>query len=272
MAIITLLSDWGDDGYYTAAVKGAILKSLPGAVIVDITHNVPRFDINYASFVLKNVWESFPEGTIHLINVLSEETDENLHVAVSYKGHFFIGADNGIFSLLFPGPPDEVVSLDVFYTNPDATTFPERDRFVPAAVMLAQGKPLTELGTPKEELKQKTPFLPAANKDRIQGLVVFIDSYDNCITNITKTLFNKIIGNKPFRISLKKNTESRIVNSYFEAPESELACFFNSNGYLEIALNRSKASQLLNINLNDSVTITVVEKEEDENPILSLEF
>ena len=57
MAIITLLSDWGDKDYYTASVKGAILKSLPDAVIVDITHNVPHFDINYASFILKNVWE-----------------------------------------------------------------------------------------------------------------------------------------------------------------------------------------------------------------------
>ncbi len=272
MAIITLLSDWGYNDYYTAAVKGSILKSLPDAVIVDITHNVPHFDINYASFILKNVWNSFPEGTIHMINVLSEESDENLHVVVSYKGHYFIGADNGIFSLLFPEPPDEVVSLDIYYSNPDSTTFPERDRFVPAAVMLAQGKPLSELGTPKTELKQITPFLPAANKSRIHGLVVFIDAYDNCITNITKTLFNKVIGNKPFEITIKKNTENQIVNSYFEVPESELVCCFNSNGYLEIALNRAKASQLLNININDTVTITVKEKEEEDNPILSLDF
>jgi S-adenosylmethionine hydrolase len=248
------------------------LKSLPDAVIVDITHNVPHFDINYASFILKNVWENFPEGTIHMINVLSEENDENLHVAVYYKGHYFIGADNGIFSLLFAEPPQDIVSLDIYYTNPDATTFPERDRFVPAAVMLAQGKPLSELGTPKEGLKQITPFLPAANKTRIQGLVVYIDAYDNCITNITKTLFNKVIGSKPFEISIKKNSEKRIVNSFFEVPESELVCYFNSNGYLEIALNRAKASQLLNININDTVTVAVVEKEEDDNPLLSLDF
>ena len=220
MAIFTLLSDWGDKDYYQAAVKGAILSKLPEAVIVDITHKVPHFDINYAAFVLRNVWNSFPEGTIHIIGVSSEETDENFHVVVSYQGHYFIGCDNGIFSLLFPNTPLEAVSLDVFYDNPEATTFPERDRFVPAAVMLAQGKKLSDLGTAKKELKQVIPFLPAANKSGIQGIVVFIDSYNNCITNIPKTLFNKIIGNKHFEISVKKYSREYIVNSYFEVIQS----------------------------------------------------
>ncbi len=263
MAIITMITDWGETDYYTAAVKGAILCLMPDAVIVDITHKVPRFDIAQTAYLLGNAYESFPTGTVHIIGVASEETEENFHVAVSYKGQYFIGLDNGIFSLLFPKPPDEVVTLDVFYSNENATTFPERDRFAKAAVLLAQGKKLSEIGTPREALVQKSAFQPTAGKSTIHGMVVHIDSYENLITNISYPLFKKVIGAQPFKIEVKGYTAHTISEGYFKVAVSEIACLFGCNGFLQIAINRGKASSLLNIKKREKVTISVVEKKEE---------
>ncbi len=261
MAIVTLISDWDDTGYYVAAVKGAILTLVPEVQIVDITHKIPRFDIANAAFVLSNVWHTFPKGTVHIIGVQSEETDDYMHVAVLYKGHYFVGTDNGIFTLIFQDPPDEIVLIDIFYSNPDATTFPARDRFAKVAALLLQGKALSEIGTHKKELLQKSTFKPTSRKSIIHGMVVFIDPFENLITNIPKSLFNKIIGNKPFVISIKKYNENKIVNSYYEVPEGEIACLFSANGFLQIAINRGKASSLLNINIRENVTISVTQDE-----------
>ena len=59
--LITLTSDMGLKDYYVAAVKGAIYNQLPDVKIVDISHDIPPFDIVHASFVLKNTFKEFPK-------------------------------------------------------------------------------------------------------------------------------------------------------------------------------------------------------------------
>ncbi len=120
MAIITLTSDMGLKDYYVASVKGAILRHCEDAVLVDITHQVTPFNIAEAGFVVKNAFAEFPEGSIHLIAISPEEVlhpedpdRDILHVACRYKGHYFIGADNGMFSLIFDHEPEELVTLNL---------------------------------------------------------------------------------------------------------------------------------------------------------------
>lgn len=97
MAIITLTSDWGLSDYYVGAVKGVIYSYCPQAVIVDITHNITPFDLKNAGFIVKNCYKNFPEGTIHILGIDTEESDEFSHIVVKADGHYFIGCDNGIF-------------------------------------------------------------------------------------------------------------------------------------------------------------------------------
>ena len=106
MAIITLTSDWGLKDHYAGAVKGAILSKMPGARIVDISHQIPSFEIEQAAFVLKNAYSNFPKGSVHILGINTEESDKYAHTVVEVDGHFFIGTDNGIFSLLFDKKPD----------------------------------------------------------------------------------------------------------------------------------------------------------------------
>src|SRR5512133_2364165 len=100
MAIITLTSDWGLRDHYTGSVKGAILRQLPDAVIVDISHSIQPHNLNQAAFIVRNSYRNFPEGTIHIIGVIEEASIESPHTLVVHDGHYFIGADNGIFSMI----------------------------------------------------------------------------------------------------------------------------------------------------------------------------
>jgi S-adenosyl-L-methionine hydrolase (adenosine-forming) len=260
MPIITLTSDWGLKDHYLGAVKGAIYKQIPGAHIVDISHGIPAFDLNQAAFIIRNFYRNFPEGTIHILAINTEASIESPHTLVFHEGHYFIGADNGIFSLIFDGKPDKVIELEVLQDS-DYFTFSSRDVFVKVAGMIVQGKPIEELGTPKKSLVKKISFSPVIDGNMIKGKVIYIDNYDNVFTNITETFFRSVIRNKKFVIMFRSASYriTTISKSYKDVVEGEMLALFSTSGHLEIAINQGKASSLLGLRIDQPVLIEVAE-------------
>ncbi len=254
MPIITLISDWGLKDHYSGAVKGAILAKMPEATIVDISHSIPSFEIEQAAFVIRNSYRYFPEGTVHIIGVNTEESDTNPHTAVEVDGQFFIGTDNGIFSLIFDKPPDKIVELTIIQDS-DSFTFSTLDRFVKAAVHLAQGKKIEELGAVKDKIIEKILLKPVVNDNVIKGHVIYIDSYENIITNIKEPLFIEVCNGRKFGIFFRTYEINKISRSYTDVPVGEILALFDSNGYLEIAMNQGNASGLLGMDYKDLVRI-----------------
>ena len=255
MAIITLTTDLGSKDFYQAALKGSILSILPTANIVDITHEVPSFNISYAAFVLKNVYPYFPKNTVHLIGIDSVFSESTKYVALKYKDHFFVGADNGIFSLLFDEKPDEIVELNIMQ-DLKYLHFPLVDIFVKAATSLAKGGKLKDVGIATAEIEQRTLLHPVIERDIIRGSVIYIDTFCNVITNITKDLFTKIQRNRDFTLYFRKSeTISQLSWHYNEVQEGEKLCLFGISNHLESAINKGKASGLLGLHLNDIVKV-----------------
>lgn len=256
MTIITLTTDWGCNNHYAGAVKGTLLKLIPGVTIVDISHHVPVFDIMQASFMLKNAYPHFPEGTIHLVGVNTEAGLQTPHIAVSHSGQFFIGADNGVFSLLFESDPEEVVELEILQDS-DYFTFSTRDVFARAASLIAGGKALSDIGRPHAELNKRIPFRPVIYPEKIIGKVIFIDNYENVLVNIDKELFRQVGRNRPFSINFRSPgySISQIHQAYADVVPGEKLALFGSTGFLEIAINQGKASSLLGLYMNDPVSI-----------------
>lgn len=255
MAIITLTTDLGTKDFYHAALKGSILKILPSANIVDITHEVPTFNISYAAFVLKNAYPYFPTGTVHLIGIDSVFSEDTKYVAFKYHDHFFVGADNGIFSLLFDEKPDDVVELNIMQ-DLKYLHFPLVDIFVKAASHLAKGGKLKDIGMPVEGLEQRMLLHPVIERDIIRGSVIYIDNFCNVITNITKDLFTKVQRNRDFTLYFRKSeTITQLSWHYNEVTEGEKLCLFGISNHLEIAINKGKASGLLGLHLGDIVRV-----------------
>ena len=259
MAIITLTTDLGDKDIYQAALKGSILKLLPTVNIVDITNSVAAYNIQQAAFILKNSFYYFPEATVHLIGIDTVFNTETRYLAVKYKNHYFVGADNGIFSLMFDSDPDEIFEINIIQ-DLKFLHFPLADIFVKAACHLAQGGTLAEIGLPVSDIEKKMNLQPVIEKNLIKGVVIYIDSFQNVITNITKEFFNRVQQNRRFMLSFKRNeTISHLSWHYNEVPEGEKLCLFGISDHLEIAINKGNASGLLGLGLGDSVIIDFLE-------------
>jgi S-adenosyl-L-methionine hydrolase (adenosine-forming) len=253
MAIITLISDWQQNDHYLSALKGKLYSLLPNVNIVDISHQVPAFGFIKAAFILRNSYRSFPKGTVHLVCINSEATPKIPHIAVYNDGHFFLGADNGVFGIMFPDKPEKVVVLE----HSTITVFPEYDVFADAAVYLANGGSLENLGQEYTNFNTPAPFRATHEGSVINGSVIYIDSYSNAITNITKELFEKVCKGRRFEILLQTNYyKITKINTYFhETADGELLALFNSANLLEIAVAKGNAAELLSLGPNATIRI-----------------
>ncbi len=249
MATITLTTDLGLKDYYVSAIKGAILSQLPEITLADISHLIPTYNIQDAAYVLKNSYPAFPKGSIHIIGVKAEYTIQSPHIIVYADGHYFVAADNGIFSLL-DIVPDKIIEL-----NASSSTFPSRDVFANIACRIVKGEAIEKMGKLKTNLLERMPFRATSMADMIRGTVVYIDSYGNVMTNISQALFKEIGKAREFIIEFARYEISKMSKTYSDVPEGEILAMFNATGHLEIAMNNDKANSMLNLKLNDTITI-----------------
>lgn len=254
MSIITLTSDWGLKDPYVAAVKGSILKQMPEATIVDISHGIPPFEIEQAAFVLRNAFPNFPKGSVHILGINTEESEKFGHMVVEFEGQYFIGTDNGIFSLLFERKPEKIVELTINQDS-DYFTFSSRDRFVKAAVHLAKGNKIEELGPLSNHLVEKILLKPVVDEQVIKGHVMYIDVYENIITNISEDIFNTVRKGRKFGIQFRSYEITTISRSYTDVAPGEILALFDSSGYLEIAMNQGNAAGLLGLERKNMIRI-----------------
>lgn len=253
MAIVTLTTDWGKMDYYVGALKGQLLSMCPNVTIVDISHRITAYNIQQAAFVIRNSYRHFPDGTIHIVGVNSEPSVKHPFIGVEADGQYFLGVDNGILGLALRSSPTKVVKLHY-----DAIPgFSALYTFSLTAAHLAEGKPLEALGPLYPEFSQMVPFRAAVEESIINGAVIYIDSFQNAITNISVDLFERVGQNRSFDIYVQSNHNklSKIANSYNNAEPGDLLAIFNSIGLLEIAIFNGFAAELLALDINSTVRV-----------------
>lgn len=264
MNIVTLTSDLGTKDYYLASVKAAALKMITDLQWVDISHHIPPFDMAKAAFVLKNVWRDFPRGTFHIIGVDCDWRADSPYIIVKMEGQFFIGADNGFFSLLFDGEPAEAVYTLNLIGDEDLG-FPTKSIFIPAIAKMIESTGPESIAAPREDYRRRPSIHPVIEHNNVRGTAIYIDGYGNVITNITRSLFDEVVGTKEFHIVIRRgDTElNRISRAYNEVDQGEKLAIFTSGGYLEIAINRGVegsgggAADLLGIGEGDIIRIEI---------------
>ena len=256
MHIITLTSDWNENDYYVASLKGKLLSSCPEVRIVDINHSVKPFNTAQAAFVIRNSYPNFPDNTIHIIAVNSEPEAGGQLLAAKVNNQYFLCADNGILGLIGGTEPELVVKLDEI-PELQSASFISLSIFAKVACILAKGSPLEELGTPTVSYNKQTPLRPTIEDQTITGSVIHIDSYQNAITNISKELFERIGKGKQFAIYVqnKHYMIDKINRRYNETTPGELMAIFNSVNLLEIAIRNGNAAGLLRLNPSSTVRV-----------------
>ncbi|MAU58711.1 MAG: hypothetical protein CMC33_03535 [Flavobacteriaceae bacterium] len=273
MNFITLTTDFGYKDFSVAITKANIYNNINDVIIVDISHQISPFNTPQAAYILKNSYNSFPEGTIHIIGVESELTPENSHLAMRFNNHYFVGANNGIFSLITQDlKPDKIVEINIHENI--ISNFPVIDVFVNVAKHLSSNGSLDVIGKEIKKIKQLTEIKPVINqkKDQILGSVIYIDNYGNVVTNITKKIFNEIGKSRSFIIEARRVKFRKIFSNYSQAidfsvkkekreEDGKKLALFNSAGHLELSIYKSNpetvgsASSLFGLDYRDPITI-----------------
>ncbi len=252
MAIVTLTTDFGTTDYYVGAIKGAMLTRFPQLNIIDISHNIKSYDIVQAAYTLKNCYKNFPIGSIHIISVNNFYAENPIFFVLKHNGHYFIGPDNGVFSLLFDELPKNIRRLPFNKKN----QFPLKDLFADTVRHFAAKQKLEEIGLPAQGITQRFSLQPVMSPDQIRGSVIHIDNYENVILNITKELFERVWRGRNFALYFKRfDPITKLCSHYHEVPVGDILCLFNSANFLEIAINTGKAGSMLGLQIDDTVQI-----------------
>lgn len=267
MPIVTFTTDWNKGDYYIGAVKGKVLSKNSTIQIVDISHQVQPFNLMQAAFILRNCSFEFPKGTVHIVAINAALTEKQSLLIVKIKNQFFLSADNGIAGLLGGDAPDAVYKVKL---REKLNNFLSLDLFIEVACEIAEGKDPANIGELTEDYVSQIPYRPVIDKNLINGSVIYIDSYSNAITNISKEIFESIGKGKEFEIFVQSNhyKVNKINQTYSDSGTGDLLAIFNSANLLEIAINYGNAADLLNLSVNSTIRV----KFYDERPQVKLKL
>lgn len=248
MRIVTLTSDFGTRDYYAGYLRGTLLSKAPGVTLADITHDIAHFDISQAAFVLKSAYGSFPQGTIHLILVHHRFEMQDV-MCVRHEDQYFIALDSGVLSLMF-----EQIATAYRLHNPEG--LPWQSVMAHAVAGLQEGRDLSEMGSEVADFERKIHLKPVVTNEYIKGAAMYIDGYENIVFNITRELFEQVQKGRAFELYYKRHDPvTEIHGHYHQVPVGEVACIFNSAGYLELGINMGKAASLLGFKIDDIIQV-----------------
>jgi|TARA_B100001750_G_scaffold111561_1_gene88095 S-adenosylmethionine hydrolase len=273
MSIITLTTDYGNKDYSVSELKAKIYNEITDVRIVDISHNISPFNLTEAAYIIKSAYRHFPKGSIHIIGIESDLTPENAHIAMKFDDNYFIGADNGVFSMIIGDfKADSMVEINIHknYNN----TITANDVFVKIATHISRDGKLEVIGKKIDSIKEIKDIKPVVSSDNNQiiGSVIYIDNYGNVVTNITQNIFDKIAKSRPFTIYARNVKFDKIFNNYSDAidysvpkdkreEDGKKIALFNNLGYLELSIYKSNpstvgsASTLFGLGYRDQISV-----------------
>ena len=243
-AIITLLTDFGEQDSYVAEMKGVLLRRAPTATLVDITHDVATGDVAAGQYLLARSWRQFPAGTVHLAVIDPGVGTARRALAVHHGDQFFVGPDNGLLTPVL----GEAVTIQLPVPPEAAPTFHGRDVFAPAAAALAGGADITSLGPVVVDPVVRPVSAPRADGAFTVGSVVHVDRFGTLITDVPAPALAGVSvvvvgGEAPVPLG----------QTFADVASGELVAFIGSGGTLEIAARDRSAAQTIGVGVGTEV-------------------
>jgi S-adenosyl-L-methionine hydrolase (adenosine-forming) len=264
---ISFLSDYGTADEFVGVVKSVIRSIAPEVAVVDITHEVPPYDVKAGSLALARSAQYLCPGVVLAIVDPGVGTSRRaVAIEVGDGASYLIGPDNGLLApaVGLVGGATAAIELD----NPEyqlpapGATFAGRDVFAPAAAHLCAGVPFTDLGTlldPAELLPGTVP-LPFDEKGELVGQVLWVDRYGNCQLNIDP---DQVAG-WGARIRLRWGRTSPrpgsrtvpVAPAFDDLGDGDVGLVVDSYGLLAVAVARGSAADVLELSTGDEVVLS----------------
>lgn len=261
--LITLLTDFGDDGPYVAALRGVLLSQAPDALLVDISHHVPAHDILTGAYLLASACPHFPAGAVHLAVVDPGVGGPRRAVIGAGPDHVFVGPDNGLFTLVqdrgLIREFHEIESARLGWADA-SPTFHGRDVFAPVAARLARGESVASFG-PRVDDPVRAPVAPPRREgSSLRVGVLHVDRFGNVILNITRAEFEQALreaGAHGADLPDAGGAPTPLVRTYSEGPADRPFLLWGSSGWLEAAQNCRSAARRLGLRPGAEVVLTL---------------
>ena len=262
--IITLTTDFGYRDPLAGIMKGVILSINPDVNVVDITHGITKYHVREAALTIGMSYHEFPSGAIHVVVTDPGVGSERRPIMVVTENYYFIGPDNGVFSIVYSESERcEVLHLtaDHYFMRDKSMTFHGRDIFAPVASWLSKGVTSSKFGDPVSDfVKISFPVPSMPTKTTLEGEVIHIDHFGNAITNI-KVQDLKLLrsaSDKGVVRIVAKGKEIPFREYYSQAEDKGLYALINSMNYLELFIYRGDAASEFNIRVGDTLGVMLV--------------
>lgn len=260
--IVTLTTDFGLKDPYVAEMKAAILGICPNAAIVDVTHEISKFNIRMGAFMLASAVPYFPDCSVHVAVVDPGVGTQRRPIVIQTKRAFFVGPDNGV--LVLAAQKQIIVAIHEL-ANPKlmlqevSNTFHGRDVFAPAAAHLLNGMKPAEFGPEISEAAKAEFAHVTRKKDALVGEVLHVDGFGNVITNIDglEVARNHVECSVNVELSSFK-LKLAFCKAYGEMNPQEPLVLIGSHGFLEISINQGNAAEKFKTKAGDTVKVSPV--------------
>ena len=255
--LITLLTDFGLKDSYVAEMKGVILGICPNADIIDISHEVDKFNVRMGAYVLASASRFFPKGAINVAVVDPGVGTRRRGLCIETARGFCVGPDNGLLALAARKEGIEsvhVINNRKFMLLSVSNTFHGRDVFAPVAAHLANGIKPSDLGPQTRRMVVPRFARVVRDKNKVVGEVIHVDSFGNTVANITEKDIRTRVGKRKFKIGVNE-VELKFCKAYGEVQAGEPLALIGSHGFLEIAVSQGDASKVFELKNGEKIAV-----------------
>lgn len=259
MKLITLLTDFGLKDGYAGILKGVILRISPEAQVVDLTHLIPPQAVLEGALTLARCVPYFPTGTIHVAVVDPGVGTVRRPIAAQIGQHYFVGPDNGLFSLVARPASSTGKPVRFFHLNQArywlpqlSSTFHGRDIFAPVAAHLANGVSLEQLGSEIHDAERIQLPEPVRTGSGWEGQVIHVDTFGNLATNLTT---EHLAGFTQVEILIAGIKIAGVAKAFGDRQAGEPVALVDSAGWLSIAEVNGNAARAWNVGVGTQVIL-----------------
>jgi S-adenosylmethionine hydrolase len=252
--IITLTTDYGTGDHLAGVLKGVILRILPNATVVDISHNVVSMDLLDGALTIGSAYRYFPPRTVHVVVVDPGVGTARRPIIVSGDEHFFVAPDNGVLSLVYDR--ERHITAEHYFLSPVSGTFHGRDVFAPVAAWLAKTYQTEVFGDEITDFVRFTLPRPKPAGTALKGVVLRVDAFGNLMTNLMAEDVPAVMASSgKIKLQIGNTRVEKLTQTFAQGASGEPIALVGSSGYLEVALNRGHAARTLGAGRGTEVTL-----------------
>ena len=246
--MITLTTDFGLTDHFIGAMKGVIATIAPRVPVHDITHLIQPFNILDGAFTIAETYSYWPKKTVHIVVVDPGVGTSRRPILVEAGNQYFIGPDNGVFSLIYLREPKfkvRAITNEKLFLPDASRTFHGRDIFAPVAAHLASATKVPQVGKLVADAVHLSNLKPQRTGKRVfTGTVLKVDHFGNLITNFHVSEFLGVTS-RPFEMLVGMEAVRRLALNYQECNIGEVFVIVGSSGYLEVSTTQGSAAKQL---------------------------